>query len=84
VPKFTKLTPDDVVVGRGRASAELRLPFIAALKGSQAGRIELERGDKPGTVKRLLQEASKESGIRIRSTWETKDQKSLVWKRVGA
>lgn len=84
MPKFTKLNPSEVQVGRGRIAAETRLPYIAALKESQAGRIELERGEKPQAVKRLLQEAAKESGIRVRSTWETKDQKSLVWKRVGS
>ncbi len=84
MPKFTKLNPADVVVGRGRAAAESRAPFVEAIKEGEAGRIELERGEKPNSVKRLLQEASKESGVRIRSSWESKDQKVLVWKRVGS
>jgi hypothetical protein len=84
MPKFTKLNPTDVQVGRGRGAAEMRLPYIEALKEGDAGRIELERGDQPQTVKRLVQAAAKQSGIRIRSSWETKEQKSLVWKKVGA
>jgi hypothetical protein len=61
----------------------MRLPYVAALKEGDAGRIELERGVKPNTLKRLVQEAAKQSGIRIRSSWETKDQKALVWKKTG-
>ena len=81
MPKFAKLDPKDVAVGRGRAAAEARAPFIAALKAGAAGRIELERGEKPAIVKRRLQEASRETGIKIRSSWE--NPRSLVWKRTG-
>ena len=83
MPRFTAMKASEVQVGRGRASAEARAPFLAALKESDAGRIELERGEKPSTVKRYLQEVSKETGIRVRSGWEDKSQKALVWKRVG-
>jgi len=84
VPKFTKLNPSDVHVGRGRSAAEARIPYAEALKAGAAGRIDLERGDKPGTVKRLLQDAAKQSGVRIRSSWETKDQRALLWKKLGS
>ncbi len=84
LPKFTTLNPAEVLVGRGRVAAEARLPYLAAVKEGEAGRIELERGERPQAVKRLLQEAAKESGVRLRSTWETKEQKSLVWKKVGS
>ena len=83
MPKFSSMKPADVQVGRGRAAAEARQPYIAALKEGDAGKVELERGEKPGSVKRLLQDAAKASGIRIRSTWEDRSQKALLWKRVG-
>ena len=81
MPKFSKLDPKDVAVGRGRAAAEARKPYIAALKAGQAGRIELDRSEKSAVVKRRLQEASRESGIKIRSSWE--NPTALVWKRAG-
>lgn len=83
MPKFEALNPDDVQVGRGRATAEARLEFRKAIEGSQAGKIVLERTDRPSTVKRLLAEASKESGIKVRSSWEDKKQMVLYWKRTG-
>ena len=83
VPKFAKLDPKDVAVGRGRAAAEDRKPYIEALKAGQAGKIELGRGEKATVVKRRLQEASRESGIKIRSSWEDKSQRVLLWKRTG-
>jgi len=84
MPKFTKMNPGEVVVGRGRAAQEARRPFIEALKSSEAGRIELERGEKPATVKRLLQDSAKEVGVRIRSSWSDSKQQVLLWKKVGA
>ena len=56
---------------------------IEAVRSGQAGKIELERGEKQATVKRLLQEASRESGIKVRSSWEDKTQHVLLWKRAG-
>lgn len=82
--KFTKLNPGDVVVGRGRAALEARRPFIEALSAADAGKIELERGEKPATVKRLLQDAAKDSGMRIRSSWSDTRQQVLFWKKVGS
>ena len=66
MPKFVKLDPKDVAIGRGRAAAEARQPYIDALSASQAGKIELERGEKAAIVKRRLQEASRETGIKVR------------------
>ena len=83
MPKFTKLDPSDVRIGQGRSVAEARLPYTTAIKESDAGRIELERGEKPAAVKRLLQGAAKANGIRLRSSWDSKDQKALVWKKIG-
>lgn len=34
-------------------------------------------------VKARLGQASKETGIQIRSSWEDKQQRVLYWKRVG-
>ena len=83
MPKFAKLDPKDVAVGRGRAAAEDRQPYIEALKAGQAGKIELGRGEKATVVKRRRQEASHEAGIKIRSSWEDKSQRVRLWKRTG-
>ena len=84
MPKFTKLSPRQVVLGRGRAALQAREPFVQAIKEGQAGSIHLQRGEKAATVKRLLREASKDAGIRVRSSWEDASQQVLLWKRVGA
>ena len=81
MPKFVKVDPKDVAVGRSRAAAAERAPYIQALTAGDAGRIELERGETQAAVKRRLREAARESGIRIRSSWES--PRSLVWKRTG-
>ncbi|MCY4639662.1 MAG: hypothetical protein OXC94_04910 [Chloroflexi bacterium] len=79
MPRFEKMDPKDVAVGRGRAAMAERAPYIAALRAGDAGRIELQRGEKQAVVKRRLQEASREIGIKIRSSWES--PRTLVWKR---
>ena len=83
MPKFTAMKPSDVLVGRARAAAEERKSYVEALRAAEAGKVELTGGEKPPRVKRLLAEASKESGIRIRSSWEDKRQRVLLWKKVG-
>ena len=83
MPKFSKLDPKDVSIGRGRAAAEARKPYVDALSAGQAGKIELERGEKAAIVKRRLQEAFRETGIKIRSSWEDKSQRALLWKRTA-
>lgn len=84
MPKFTKLNPAEVHVGRGRAAFEARKNFADAVKSGDAGRIDLDRADKPATVKRLLQEAAKEAGVKVRSTWIDQSQKTLIWKKTRA
>ncbi len=81
MPKFSKLDPGQVHIGRGRAAFEARKDFIGAIRSGDAGRIDLERGDRPTTVKRLLQEAAKEAGVKVRSSWTDKTQKTLLWKK---
>ncbi len=84
MPQFTKMSPKDVLIGRGKAAAEARQPFIDALKAGDAGKIELDKNDKPPRVKRLVAEAAKETGIKVRSSWDdSKTQKVLLWKRTG-
>jgi hypothetical protein len=83
MPKFEAMKPDEVMVGRGRATQEARRQFREAIEQSQAGRITLDRSDRPSTVKRLLAEASKEAKIKVRSSWEDKRQMVLYWKRPG-
>jgi hypothetical protein len=81
--KFTKLNPRDVLLGRERAAVDARKLYVDAIKSGAAGKIELQRGEKPTAVKRLLSEASKEAGIKVRSTWTDGRKRMLVWKRVG-
>ncbi len=81
MPRFTKLNPDEVVVGRGRAAFEARKLYVEAVKAGDAGRIDLESGDRPAAVKRSLLEAAREAGVKVRSTWTDGSQKSLLWKR---
>ena len=83
MPKFTKLDPKDVHVGRGGTAHEKRQPYRDALAGSDAGRIELGRAEKANAVKHQLRLASKEVGVRVRSSWEDKRQRVLLWKKVG-
>ena len=83
MPRFTKMDPGDVGVGRGRATAEMRKPYVEALNAGDAGSVELERGEKPAIVKRRLQEAARHANLRIRSSWTDSQQRMLVWKRVG-
>jgi len=83
MPKFETLNPDDIAIGRGRAAAEARKLYIAAISEGDAGRITLDRAERSSTVKRLLSEASKQCGIRVRSSWSDKTQRVLLWKRVG-
>ena len=56
-----------------------RLPFIGAA-GGRRRKIELERGERPQVVKRVLAEAAKGTGINVRSSWED-SQRVLLWKR---
>ncbi len=81
MPKFSKLDPSDVHIGRGRTAFEARMKYLEAVRAGDAGRIDLERGDRPATVKRLLQEAAKEAGLKVRSSWTDRGQKTLVWKK---
>ena len=83
MPKFTAMQPSEVLIGRARAAAAERAEYAEALSKSDAGKIELARGETPSRVKRLLAEAAKESGIRIRSSWEDRSHKVLLWKKVG-
>jgi len=84
MPRFQKLDPNQVVLGRGRANAIMRKPYADAIKSAQAGRIDLDGGDDPAAAKRLLRQASREVGIKVRSSWEDDSKRVLLWKRVGA
>ncbi|MCH6564215.1 MAG: hypothetical protein IH800_17545 [Myxococcales bacterium] len=81
MPKFAKLNPKDVHIGR--SAHEARQPYRDALTGSDAGRIELGQGDVPSTVKRHLSLAAQETGTKVRSSWEDKRQLVLLWKKSG-
>ena len=84
VPNFTTVDPADIAIGRGRAAAEARRPYVEALRAGDAGSVALERGEKPATVKRLLREAARGENVRIRCSWTDDGQRVLVWKKVGA
>ena len=83
MPTFQKLDPKDVLIGRGGVAAEQRQPFIEALRAGNAGKIELERGERAQIVKRRLTEAARETGIRVRSSWDDESERVLLWKRIG-
>ncbi len=83
MPNFTAMQASDVLIGRARAAAEERVPYVEAIRGSDAGKIELGRGENASRVKRLLAEAAKEADTKVRSSWEDKSQRDLLWKRVG-
>ncbi|MDP2326884.1 MAG: hypothetical protein Q8M79_02225 [Dehalococcoidia bacterium] len=80
MPRFKKLDPDQVMVGRGPARIS-REPYLKAIQASEAGAIELEANDRPGTVKRLLREAAKDLGLSVRSSWQDETQRVLLWKK---
>lgn len=81
--KFTQMDPRQVMIGRERAALEARRPYMDALKASDAGQIELGRGEVPSTVKRRLADAAKDLGVRVRSSWTDPKQRVLVWKKTG-
>ena len=83
MPRFTPMEPSEVLIGRARAAAEERAEYIEAVRASDAGKIELGRGENPTRVKRLLSEAAREAGTKVRSSWEDKNKRTLLWKRVG-
>lgn len=80
MPRFKKLEPSEVVVGRGPAKIS-REPYFKAIQSGEAGAIELDDGDRPGTVKRLLREAARDLGVKVRSSWADDTQNVLVWKK---
>ena len=83
MPKFTKLNPNDVHIGRGRSAYEARQSYRDALTSGDAGRVELGRGETATAVKHQLRLASQEVGLKVRSSWEDKRQRVLLWKKVG-
>ncbi len=80
MPRFKKLEPSEVVVGRGPAKIS-REPYFDAIQSGEAGVIELDDSDRPGTVKRLLREAARDMGVKVRSSWADDSQRMLVWKK---
>lgn len=82
--KFTKLDPAKVILGRGRSAQEARLPYVQALKASDAGKIVLDDGDDPNRVKRYLRRAAQDASVQLRSSWEDETRRTLLWKKVRA
>ena len=83
MPRFRKLDPSEVHVGRGAIASVQRAQFKEAIREAQAGRIDLEEGDNPAVVKRRLREAAAELGFKVRSSWADEEQTVLFWKRTG-
>ena len=83
MPTFTAMSPDEVLIGRARSAAVERAEYVEAIRASDAGKIDLARSENPTRVKRLLSEAAKEAGTKVRSSWEDKAKRALVWKKVG-
>ena len=67
MPKFTRMDPNEVAVGRGRAALEARQPYIHALQAGDAGKIELQRGESQ-FMRQLIATSSSESQMASRST----------------
>ena len=84
MPKFTRMEPSDVLIGRARSAAAERAQYVEAVSGSDAGKIELGRGENPSRVKRLLSEAAREAGTKVRSSWRTSRSVSCSGRRSGA
>lgn len=84
MPRFTAMDPNEVRLGNARRAAEAKRPYVDALLQADAGKVEVERGEKPGTVKRYLAEAAREVGVRVRSSWEDpKQPRVLFWRKVN-
>jgi len=83
MPKFTALDPAEVVIGRGRSSAEARRKVAEVLTTMDAGMIEVERDERPSTVRRWLQEAARERRVRVHTTWADPQQRVLLWKKLA-
>jgi hypothetical protein len=66
----------------GRAPFSVREPYAAALRHSDAGVIELEEGDRAGTVRRLLHEAARELGTEVQDRWADSHHRVLLWKKL--
>ena len=84
MPKFKTLEPESVLIGRARLAAIEREAYIEAVQAGDAGSIELDRTENPTRVKRLLSEAANHANKRIRSSWEDKNKRVLLWRVVGS
>lgn len=82
MPIFTALAPDDVKVGRGRGHALALEQYSTAIVLADAGKVELDKDEKAPASKRLLHQAAKELGMRVRSRYEASEH-ALYWKRVA-
>jgi hypothetical protein len=83
MPKFESVDPSEIVIGRGQAEYAYRAPFRDAIRDGDAGSVTLDAGDDPAKVKRAMRHASREVGIRVRSSWEDDSRRVLLWKRTG-
>ncbi len=80
--EFETLSPENVVIGRGRSAAATRAPYIEAVANNDAGRVILSEGEKPATVRRLLKEGADAAGKKIRAAYEN-DENAVYWKTVN-
>lgn len=84
MPKFRVMDPSQVHIGRGRKTVDERRQYVEAIMKSDAGQISLDEGEVPSRVKRLLAEAAKSQGVKVRSRFTDEGQRTLIWKKVGA
>ena len=84
MPKFRMMNPSQVHFGRARKTVDERQQYVDAIMKSDAGRISLEEGETPSRVKRLLTEAAKSQGVKVRSRFTDESQRVLIWKKAGA
>jgi hypothetical protein len=79
MPRFTQLDPQDVVIGRTRFAQEKLKPYLEALGGSEAGRIDLEDSEKSASARHYLAMAAKQLGLTVRASF-IEDENALEWK----
>lgn len=70
--------PRSIKVGRALRNLEAMEPYREVLTKYPAGQVVIEEGDDPKRVHRLVARAAKESGVKVRCSWN-KEKTILYW-----
>jgi hypothetical protein len=57
-------------------------PYIAALRGSEAGVIRLAAEDNPRAVMADFTDAVRKLSLRVENEWKTSTMRVLLWRKV--